>query len=182
MSEPRQHSGRNTLADLISVTGGEPTHELSDGHLLVAAPPPPGWQHGAIAMIVGSAIHAFVTRHRLGRVVTCDTWFVLRRKPDTVRGPDVAFVRQARCQYLSNPEAPFEGAPDLAAEVISPGDRPACVADKVRDYQRAGTRVIWLIEARAARVTVIDHAGQQIFGHGDTLTCPDLLQRDAQSA
>jgi Uma2 family endonuclease len=32
-------------------------------------------------------------------------------------------------------------APDLAAEVLSPGDRAADVADKVRDWLAAGTRV-----------------------------------------
>lgn len=174
MSEPPQQYGSSTLDDLMRITGDAATYELSNGQLLVAEPPP-GWYHGAIAMTIGSALHAFSTRHRLGKVVTCDTWFVLRRSPDTVRGPDVAFVRHERCANLADPEAPFEGAPDLAVEILSPSDRPGRVTHKVRDYQQAGTTVIWLVNPRKRDIVVFDSAGRRRLTDCDTLSCPELL-------
>jgi Uma2 family endonuclease len=174
MTESRSHYRISTLEDLVRVSHGEATHELSEGQLLVAEPPP-GWRHGAVAMIIGSAIHAFAAPRKLGQVVTCDTWFVLQRDPDTVRGPDVAFVCQKRCENLGNVDAPFDGAPDLAVEVISPSQTKASVARKVRDYQQAGTGVIWLVDARARVITILDGQSSRRLGPGDTLTCPEFL-------
>lgn len=48
----------------------------------------------------------------------------------------------------------FEGPPDLAAEVVSPGDSRREVAEKVEDYLAAGTRLVWIIDRRRATVTV----------------------------
>lgn len=45
-------------------------------------------------------------------------------------------------------------APDLAIEVLSPDDRPGEVMQKVGDWLRAGTRLVWLVdpETRAGQV------------------------------
>src|SRR2546425_11810729 len=45
-------------------------------------------------------------------------------------------------------------APDLAVEVLSPGDRPGEVLAKVADWLSAGTRLVWVLdpERRLARV------------------------------
>jgi Uma2 family endonuclease len=39
----------------------------------------------------------------------------------------------------------MELAPDLAVEVLSPGDRPWEVRKKVEDWLRAGTRLVWVV-------------------------------------
>jgi Uma2 family endonuclease len=46
-----------------------------------------------------------------------------------------------------------ELAPDLVVEVLSPDDRPGEVRDKVADWLRAGTRLVWVVdpETRSAR-------------------------------
>ncbi|MGH7675591.1 MAG: Uma2 family endonuclease, partial [Gemmatimonadales bacterium] len=79
--------------------------------------------------------------------------FTLARDPDTVRAPDIAFISRAR---LPDPEPVGypELAPDLAVEVLSPGDRPGELLAKVADWLNAGTRLVWIVdpERRLARV------------------------------
>lgn len=74
-----------------------------------------------------------------------DTTFKLRSAPDTVRGPDIAFISSAR---LPDPRPVGCAAltPDLAVEVVSPTDRAGEVLAKVADWLNAGTRLVWVID------------------------------------
>ena len=62
------------------------------------------------------------------------------QNPDTVRAPDAAFVRQAAIDERGISKGYWEGAPDLAVEVISPGDTYTEVAEKVDEWLNAGVR------------------------------------------
>ena len=88
----------------------------------------------------------------LGTTYAAETGFLLSRNPDTVRAPDVAFVRAGR------PPAPgrgyYLGAPDLAVEVLSPDDRPGYVADRVAEWLEAGAQAVWVVDPRIRKVTV----------------------------
>jgi len=85
--------------------------------------------------------------------VYVESGFKLASNPDTVRGPDIAFITQSRI-----PEPEPRGypslAPDLAIEILSPDDRPGDVLSKVGEYLSAGTMLVWIIdpERRLARV------------------------------
>src|SRR5207245_800698 len=81
---------------------------------------------------------AHVRAAALGRVYA-EAGFKLASDPDTVRGPDIAFISRGR---LPDPEpAGFPDlAPDLVVEVLSPGDRPGEVLAKVADWLSAGRR------------------------------------------
>src|SRR6266566_4882347 len=94
--------------------------ELVRGALVVREPP--GLRHGRIAMEIGAALAAHVRANQLGRVYV-ESGFKLMSNPDTVRGPDVAFVSESR---LPEPEPVGYPAlaPDLVVEILSPGDRP----------------------------------------------------------
>ena len=41
-------------------------------------------------------------------------------------------------------------APDLAVEILSPSDRPGEVLEKVADWLRAGTRLVWVLDPNRA--------------------------------
>jgi hypothetical protein len=91
--------------------------------------------------VVSASTPLAVDRHGLGEVVIDDTGFVLAREPDTLRGPDVAFVSRVsreRVDRLEDARHPFAGAPDLAVEILSPSDTPSAVHAKVADYLAAG--------------------------------------------
>src|SRR3989454_10714198 len=130
--------------------------ELVRGALVVREPP--GLRHGRIAMEIAAALAAHVRAQQLGRVYV-ESSFKLTSNPDTVRGPDVAFISQSR---LPEPEPVGYPAlaPDLVVEILSPGDRPGEVLARVADWLSAGTRLVWVIdpERRLARVYRADSA------------------------
>jgi len=99
-------------------------------------------------------LRGFVERERLGEIVVADTGFVLARDPDTVRGPDVAFIARERYDAAGDPPTAFPGAPDLAVEVVSPSNRAVDIRAKVADYLAAGTRLVWVVDPDPARLTI----------------------------
>ena len=134
----------------------------------------PGMRHARVAMDLALALGAHVRAAALGRVYA-EAGFKLASNPDTVRGPDVAFIRRDR---IPDPEptgfAHF--APDLVVEVISPGDRPGEVLAKVADWLSAGTRLVWVLDPgrRVARV-YRDDGTEQILTADESLDGGDVV-------
>jgi Uma2 family endonuclease len=147
--------------------------ELVRGVLVVREPA--GYRHGDIAMRLGAAMHQHVESNRLGRVFAAETGFTIARQPDTVRAPDVAFVSSARLPHPA-PRGFAELAPDLAVEVVSPDDRPGDVLEKVADWLKAGTRLVWVVDPLrlTARVYRSDGTEAMVERHG-ILSGEDVL-------
>jgi len=137
--------------------------------------PPVGAEHGGIAGTVIGHLFAFVRGNGLGRVCA-ETGFVLARAPDTVRAPDVAFVSHARAEETLRGGPFFEGAPDLAIEILSPSNTEREMAQKVREYLGAAGRAVWVIDPRRECVTVhlADRAACR-FSRGDVLDGAPVL-------
>jgi Uma2 family endonuclease len=127
-------------------------HELVKGELIRMAPA--GFQHGEVAMNIGAPLHEYVKSHDLGRVYAAETGFILARDPDTVRAPDAAFIRQERVEKAGRAKGYWIGAPDLAVEVVSPGDTVSEVEEKVTEWLAAGTEVVWVVSPKLRTVTV----------------------------
>jgi Uma2 family endonuclease len=146
--------------------------ELIDGRVVPMSPA--GARHGHVVARVTRALAAFVEGRRLGVVLAGDPGFVLRRNPDTVRGPDVAFVTAARLP--GRPPAEFlEGAPDLAIEVISPSDNWKAVDKKAAEFIAAGARAVWAIDPGDETAKVYTGEGSRFLARGEALACPALL-------
>jgi Uma2 family endonuclease len=113
---------------------------------------PPGLRHGRVAVELAVQLVTHVRAQDLGQVYV-EAGFKLARDPDTVRGPDIAFISRAR---LPDPEPVGypDLAPDLVIEIVSPGDRPGEVLAKVADWLSASTRLVWVVdpERRLARM------------------------------
>ena len=132
--------------------------ELVRGEVVVMSPS--SSEHGWIVMNVSIPIGSFVKEHDLGYVFGAETGFVIHRDPDSVRAPDVAFVRKGRVQGGLSPQF-FPGPPDLAVEVLSPRDSASEVQEKTEDWLRAGCHEVWLVDPRrksATRCTLKDDA------------------------
>ncbi len=143
-------------------------HELNEGELIATALSKP--RHGECQARLGSAIWKFVVSHGLGRVFTESGY---RLTPHTVRGPDVSFVRTSR---LQDPDEYFEGAPDLAVEIVSPGDDASDLREKIKQYLDAGTSVVWVIYPRSRQIEI--HTPDKTIrklGVEDILEAPELL-------
>jgi Uma2 family endonuclease len=76
----------------------------------------------------------YVEENQVGAVYAKGTGFVLSSNPDTMRARDVAFVNQARVETIGEVEGFWPEAPDLAVEVVSPGDSYAEVEEKDFDW------------------------------------------------
>ena len=142
---------RVTAEELWDMHGQEHL-ELVRGEVRKMAPS--GFDHGAIVMTFGARLTTFVAQNAMGLVVGGETGFVLARNPDVVRGADIAFVDAARIAKFGRPTKYWEGAPDLAVEVVSPTDTLEEVEEKVDDYLDAGARSVWVVNPRRRTVTV----------------------------
>ena len=127
-------------------------YELVRGELKRMSPT--GDEHGRITMELAAPLHAHVKRNRLGQVYAAETGFKLESDPDTVRAPDIAFVSAERIQARGRVEGYNEGAPDLAVEVLSPGNTKREMAEKVEDYFAAGARLVWIVNPKPKTITV----------------------------
>ncbi len=125
--------------------------ELVSGVLLVKEPP--GFVHGEITARLTKVLMNHVDARDLGMVLAAETGFKLTSDPDTVRAPDIAFIRRERLPD-PRPIGYAELAPDLVVEVLSPNDRPGEVLAKVADWLSAGTTLVWIVDPghRIARV------------------------------
>ena len=82
---------------------------------------------------------------------------MLRLVPGLVRAPDVAFVSWGRiAEGTLSTEAIGGFAPDLAVEVLSPGNTKSEMARKRREYFGAGVRLVWEVNPRARTVDVYE--------------------------
>ena len=141
-----------TADDLAKQPNDDSRYELVKG--VLHKMPPAGFEHGICAAEIGSRLNVYVKTHRLGYVCGAETGFKVAQNPDTVRAPDAAFVRQASIERQGIVKGYWEGAPDLAIEVISPGDTYAEVAEKVEEWLTAGCTMVWVINPRRETVEV----------------------------
>jgi Uma2 family endonuclease len=120
---------------------------------------PSGFRHAAIAAEITALLRTFVKEWGLGIVTTAEGGFHIARDPDTVRAPDVGFVRADRACGELTPGF-FQGPPDLAVEVVSPSNRPSEVLAKVQDWLAAGCRTVWLVDPAKRTVSVYDEQSE----------------------
>ena len=163
-----------TAEDFWQLPDDDQKYELVEGELIQM--PPSGFLHGTVTMDFGGIIREHVKKYDLGVVCAAETGFKLRQNPDTVRAPDVAFVRKERILAEGKPEKFWEGAPDLAVEVVSPHDRFDEVLEKVQEYFAAGARLVWVALPRTKSVMVYHPNGEvKILRADEELSGEDVL-------
>jgi len=141
-----------TAAELLRRPSDGLRHELVRGELRTMSPA--GFEHGRVTQRLGNFLGSHVETQGLGEVVVGDVGFYLTLDPDTVRAPDVAFVRAERLRGIDPPRGYWKGAPDLAVEVISPNDLYTEVEEKVAEWLEHGTRLVIVVNPRRRTVAV----------------------------
>lgn len=138
-----------TAADFARIPDPGHPQELLRG--VVVDMPPPKFRHGKICGRITTYLTLFVDEHHLGHVLGNDSGVVTERDPDTVRGPDVAFVSYTKVRATENPEY-LTIAPDAVFEVFSPSDRWSEMHVKVAEYRAMGVPAVYVIDPATARV------------------------------
>src|SRR5258705_2440214 len=121
-----------TAEELLYTDGPNQRTELVRGRLIVHEPP--GGRHGYVAANLAFRLNQHVDLTGAGAVFVGDVGFTLHRDPDTVRGPDVAFVRKDRLPQPI-PNTYLEFPPDLVVEWLSPTDHPGEVTATVANWR-----------------------------------------------
>ena len=127
-------------------------YELVRGVLVKV--PITGYEHGEIETNIICLLVQHTRPHRLGQITPGDVMFRLERNPDTLRQPDIAFVRADRLPPLEQRRSYSPVVPDLAVEIRSPSNTARELAVKVADYLRAGVRLVWIVDLDTQTVTV----------------------------
>ncbi len=126
-----------TYDDYARIPDDGQRHEIIDGEHYVS--PAPFTPHQGLSIELGSRLHLFVKRHRLGRVFAapCD---VVLSKHDIVQ-PDLMFISNPRASIIT--EKNVQGAPDLIIEILSEGTRRLDETVKLELYDRYGVLEYW---------------------------------------
>jgi Uma2 family endonuclease len=140
-------------------------YELVKGELIAFSPT--GDAHGRKTSRVAYVLWDFMDNHDLGTVHGAETGFYISRDPDTVRAPDAMFYSKERL----DPDEEIEGylpiPPDLAVEVVSPGDSWTEVEETVEEFLTAGVKVVWVLDPK--RKTVKVYPDEKTLRENDTL-------------
>lgn len=166
-------AGMITTADQLLRASGLGRCELVAGDLRMMSPA--GFRHGVVTARIAAAMASHVEARGLGTVLAAETGFVIAQDPDTVRAPDVAFVRAERLT-AGMPTGFFVGPPDLAVEVLSPNDRPGDTAARIDDWMRAGTQQVWVVDPESRTLVVHRQANElNAFAEHQSVSGDDVI-------
>jgi len=148
------HERLYTAADLVALPDNGKRYELVNGDLIEMNPP--AHKHALISSRLFARLVVYVEQHQLGYVFGPDAGYLLHTDPETkretVRVPDVSFVREARKSVTLDDL--YNGAPDLAIEIISPSETYKMIDRKLQDYFAYGVQLAWLVYPDALTIEV----------------------------
>ena len=168
-------TGWTTAEELLALPDDGYRYELLRGELKRMSPA--GNRHGRLAANIAASLWIHVRANGLGTVYAAETGYQLASAPDHVRAPDVSFIGRERLERTGETDGYWPGAPDLAVEVVSPGDRRAEVEEKVRDWLDAGAGMVLVVDFHRGRTVrihrppshVVDLTGDDVVDGGDVV-------------
>lgn len=141
---------RLTPEDFLSLPVGDTTYELIDGQTVPKMSP--------------KKFHARLTRVLLMLLTdwageageACPELAValMRDGEDWIPVPDILYLSQERFPPDWDEDGPCSVPPDLAIEIISPGQTFGQLSAKAEDYLAAGVKRVWVVDSKARSITV----------------------------
>ena len=147
-------------------------YELIRGVLIEKMPT--GDPHGDSVARASSLIFTYTEDHDYGVVRTGEPGYRLERGPDTVRGPDVAWIAPGRIPegIQGYPEL----APDLAVEVKSPSSSSPEMAAKAQMWLCYGSKIALVLDPDTTTATIYrPNTEPVVLTENDKLEVDDLL-------
>lgn len=164
-----------TEAELQAMPEEGYVHEIVNGQLVMS--PKNNFQHELICQRINFALDNFNRLHRLGGVFGSSMGFWMANR--NCRAPDVSFIPKTRLLQLGfKPDTKtfFPGAPDLAIEVISPGNTRAEIDERLDDFFTSGAHLVWIIHPNEQFVEVCHSLTERrIVASGGFLDGENLL-------
>ncbi len=123
-----------------------------------------------VAGRVFTRLEAHCEKSGVGEAFGADAYYeCFPDRPKHARKPDVSFIRAERLPPGWLADGYFTIWPDLAVEVISPGDSAYKVDEKIREFLEAGVRLVWQINPEE-RIILIHRPDVTVTKLNDTGT------------
>ena len=136
---------------------------------------PAGADHGIVAMRIGRLIDEYAEQ-RGGLAFAAETGFTLARDPLTVRAPDAAYVTADHAAAAERRTGFWDGPPDLAVEVTSPGDSYNDTHEKALAWLAHGAAVVLVVDPVARHVTrYCSSADITVFAGVEPIDCAPAM-------
>lgn len=142
--------------------------ELYNGRVVFKMP---NFAHAIIQNNIGKKIGNYLDEHPVGLVGGDANFRLWPERHRESRAPDISFILKERLPKNLFRFLPM--APDLAVEILSPGDSFMEVMEKVDEYLRQGVKIVWVVIANTREVLVCTAKGK--YSVRDMLTAPELL-------
>ena len=134
--------------------------------------PSPTPEHQSIAGILFASVFGYL-RHERGGWALAGSEFALGE--DDRPRPDVGILPTERWRRVDRRKSPIPLAPDIAAEVISPGERAIDSHRKIWTYLGAGVEEVWQVWPENRQIFVYrEPKSVTVLDIGDRLTTPLL--------
>jgi Uma2 family endonuclease len=134
-----------------------------------------GMEHGNISAYLCGIIEIYARSQNLG--ITCNSSTAFNLKSGNKRSPDISFVVKQRLQGIKRlPKGFFEGAPDLAVEVLSPTNTFEEIHQKIVEYFNNNCQLVWLVHPDE-RTVLVYHKPEpdQLLTINDNLNGENIL-------
>jgi len=148
-------------------------YELVNGELVVVGAA--GAKHGYYVALMSFSLTAYVKQQKIGFVFDSDTSF--KMASGNRRSPDCSFFSRDRIKPLGGiPTGYIEGSPDLAVEILSPGNTVEEMHEKIVEYFENGSRLVWIIHPDEQYVLVYHKPSpDQLLQLKDSLNGEDVI-------
>jgi Uma2 family endonuclease len=152
-----------SVAEFDRLEEEEFRYELDEGELITMTRP--GAKHARIEGNLYCALRSYLERDPIGEVLGADILFVLG--PATKRAPDVSVIMRT-----IDPDKEIQGAPEIAAEILSPSNTRRAMHRKLGQYFATGCKLAWIIDPKTRAIEVWESAA----GPSRTLRETDSLE------
>jgi len=146
-------------------------YELDEGELIEMTRP--AYKHNRIVQTLLVELELYFRQNSVGEALQSENLYAL--SPATRRSPDVGIILGARRAELQNAKV-IPIIPEIAAEVLSPTEKPGAIHRKLGQYFKAGVKEVWLIdpETRTAEIWTGPTLPESALQDDDALTSPLL--------
>lgn len=153
--------------------------EIIDGS--IAKKSSTGVLHQLVSQNIYHSVDNYVLQNKLGAVFYDGLTYLMFSDAKGLKDsfvPDISFIRLQNILPMPDVSKPYPGIPDLAVEVISPGEDADDVQTKLRTYLAKGTEQVWLVYPTTKELHQYRHDNNpeiRIYRGSQTLDLADLF-------
>lgn len=134
------------------------------------------FQHGCVCANIGYELAKHARETDFERACCNNSFVLVKRNPDTVRGPDVALYSHEQLAKGKSQGGLLLSVPDVVVEVVAESEVYLDAFRNVPEYLIVGVRVIVVFYLKSQAVNIFrDDAPPETIRLSDTLTIPDVL-------